>query len=113
MDSLEFLAKSSESWFDDKGNLLSRPLFETRIKLKKGTRMTFIDQLKERVDTQEPSYLKFFLPSGLETTAEIRGYSIPVEYPSSYDLLDIYVTLTQEQEWVLFPNPNDRETFGY
>ncbi len=114
MDSPEFLAKSSESWFDKQGNLLSRPLFETSIKLKKGTRMTFIDELKERAEAEEPSYLKFYLPTGLESTAEIRGYSIPVEYPSGYDLLDILVTLTQEQEWVLFPNPNDREeTFGY
>lgn len=114
MDSPEFLAKSSESFFDQDGNLLTRPLFETRIKLKKGTRMTFIGELKTRAEAIKPSFLEFYLPGGYLTQAEIRGYEIPVDYPSTYDPLNLLVTLSTEQEAILFPYLNNRgDIFGY
>lgn len=113
MDSPEFLPYSTESWFDKEGNLHTQELFETSIRFKKGSHKDFINELKKRAEDQEPSYLEFYMPNGIQSKAEIRGYSTPTEVNPTFDYLDLYIALTKEQEVQIFPNPNLTAEFGY
>lgn len=101
-----------EAFFTPEGELVSRDLYRTSIRLKRGTLGPFIEHFRQTTEANQPYYLEFFSPAGLSMQAEIRDFRTPEEQPKEYDTLDVLVYLTPEQ--VLAFSPDDGEAdFGY
>ena len=113
IESPRFIFQTTESWFDKEWNLQSKSLFRISICLKKGTGASFIEKIAEREIKQEPSFLEFYLSSGMQTKAEIRGYETPTGEDSTFDYLDLLVTLSPDQEQAISPNLIETDPFGY
>ena len=113
VDLPQFTPLTQEFWFNSEGKQFSRPIFETQIKLKKGTLAKFIETLSIFSASHNPFFLKFYTPSGSLVEAEIRGYLSSPEQNGIYDLVNVLVALTKDQELVFFPVDIDPETESY
>ncbi len=113
LDQPKFKPFTQEFWFNSKGEQLSRPIFETQIKLKKGTLASFLEILSFYSASRNPFFLEFYTPTGSLVETEIRGYRTSSEHSEIYDFLNILVALSPEQEQVFFPVDIDPETDSY
>lgn len=111
MDAPRFDPWTTESFFDE-GQMHTRDLYRTEIRLKKGSIGEVIDQFRQMTASGTPVFLKFYSPAGVEMTAEVRAVIPPEEQPLEYDTINLLTPLTLEQVFAIFPS-DDVETFGY
>lgn len=112
MDSPRFDPYTVESFFTPEGQLVSRDLYRTSIRLKRGTLGPFVDHLRQVAADGQPYFLEFFSPAGLLMQAEIRDFRTPEEQPKKYDTLNVLVCLTPEQVLAFSPDDGSAD-FGY
>jgi hypothetical protein len=113
LDQPIFKPLTQEFWFNSNGDQFSRPIFETQIKLKKGTLISFIETISLCSASHDPFFLKLYTPTGSLVEVEIRGYLNSPEQNEIYDLVNVLVSLTKDQELVFFPIDIDPETESY
>lgn len=112
MDAPLFDPWSSEHYLDGSGEIQTRELYITHIKLKKGTVGSFIQTFPSRT-ADGPFFLEFYSPAGLKMTAEIRGLAPQAEQEEAdCDTLSLLVHLTPDQVLALFPC-DETTGFGY
>src|SRR3989344_117401 len=107
IDSPRFDPWTVEAFFTPEGELVSRELYQTTIRLKRGSMGHFIEHFRQVTKGNQPYFLEFYSPAGLTMQAEIRDFKLPEEQPKEHDTLDVLVYLTPEQ--VLAFSPDDGE----
>lgn len=103
---------TTESYFTNEGGLITRELFRTTIRLKRGSLGPFIEHFRQVAAAGEPFFLQFYSPAGYLIEAEVRQIELPDEQGTTYDIVHPLIALSAEDQALVFPT-GEIEMMGY